>query len=130
MAKGIRTGNPRGFKKGRSSKFHEGSWVRQSPEEGQRTYRPKCCGNNYKDEDNSPKILNDKNKIIYELRDLEKYFSTDIRNLWSLVGRHRMVQWLKCWTTTVSFDIKQFRFSSQIVNSRHFSNGNNSVPLW
>ena len=30
-------------------------------EEGQRTYRLKCCRNNNKDEDNSPKTLNDKN---------------------------------------------------------------------
>ena len=48
--------------KGRSSKFHEGSQVRQTPEKGQRTYRPKRCGNNNKDEDNSPKNLNDKNQ--------------------------------------------------------------------
>ena len=27
-------------------------------EEGRRTYRPKHCGNNNKDEDNSPKTLN------------------------------------------------------------------------
>ena len=27
-----------------------------------RTYRPKRCGNNNKDEDNSPKTLNDKNQ--------------------------------------------------------------------
>ena len=58
MANGIRTGDPRGFNKGRSSKFREGSRVRQTPEEGRRTYRPKRCGN--KDEDNSPKNLNDK----------------------------------------------------------------------
>ena len=56
MANGIRTGEPRGFNKGRSSKFCEGSRVRQTPEEGWRTYRPKRCGNN-KDEDNSPKTL-------------------------------------------------------------------------
>ena len=62
MAKGIRTGNPRGFNKGRSSKFREGSRVRQTPEEGQRTYRPKHCGNNNKDEDNSPENLTDKNQ--------------------------------------------------------------------
>ena len=61
MANGIRTGDPRGFNKGRSSKFCEGSRVRQTPEEGQRTYRPKRCGNNNKDEDNSLKNLNDKN---------------------------------------------------------------------
>ena len=60
MANRIRTGGPRGFNKGRISKFREGSRVRQTPEEGQRTYRPKRCGN--KDEDNSPKNLNDKNQ--------------------------------------------------------------------
>ena len=43
MTNGIRTGNPRGFNKGRSLKFREGSLVRQTPEEGRRTYRPKCC---------------------------------------------------------------------------------------
>ena len=62
MAYGIRTGDPRGFNKGRSSKFREGSRVQQSPEEGRRTYRLKRCGNNNKDEDNSPKTLNDKNQ--------------------------------------------------------------------
>ncbi len=61
MANGIRTGNPCGFNKGRSSKFRVGSQVRQTPEKGQRTYRPKHCGNNNKDEDNSSKTLNDKN---------------------------------------------------------------------
>ena len=55
MANGIRTGDPRGFNKGRNSR------VRQTPEEGQRTYQPKRCGNNNKDEDNSSKTLNDKN---------------------------------------------------------------------
>ena len=39
-----------------SQKFRQ-----QTPEEGRRTYRPKCCGNNNKDEDNSQKTLNDKN---------------------------------------------------------------------
>ena len=62
MANGIRTGDPRGFNKGRSSKSREGSRVRQTPEEGRRTYRPKRCGNNNKDEDYSPKTLNDKNQ--------------------------------------------------------------------
>ena len=61
MANGIRTVDPRGFNKGRSSKFREGSRVRQTPEDW-RTYRPKGCGNNNKDEDNSPKTLNDKNQ--------------------------------------------------------------------
>ena len=61
MANGIRTGDPRGFNKEHSSKFREGSRVQQTPEEGWRTYRPNRCGNNNKDEDNSPKTLNDKN---------------------------------------------------------------------
>ena len=60
MANGIRIGNPRGFIKGRSSKFRLGARVRQTPEEGPRTYRPKRSGNNNKDEDNSQKTLNDK----------------------------------------------------------------------
>ena len=61
MANGIRTGDPCGFNKGRSSKFREGFRVRQTPEEGRRTCRPKRCGNNNKDEENSLKTLNDKN---------------------------------------------------------------------
>ena len=61
MANGIRTGKPHGFNKGHNLKFREGSRVRQTTEEGRRTYRPKRCGNNNKDEDNSPKTLNDKN---------------------------------------------------------------------
>ena len=60
MANGIRTGGPCGFNKEHSSKFCEGSRVRQTPEEGRRTYWPKR-GNNNKDEDNSLKTLNDKN---------------------------------------------------------------------
>ena len=64
MANGIRTGDPRGFNKGRSSKFRAGSRVRQTPEEGRRTYRPKRYGNNNKDEDNSPKNLNDKDHLL------------------------------------------------------------------
>ena len=60
MTNGIRTGDPREFSKGRSSKIVEGSRVRQTPEGG-RTYRPKRCGKK-KDEDNSPKTLNDKNQ--------------------------------------------------------------------
>ena len=64
MANGIRTGDPHGFNKGWSSKFREGSWVWLTPEEGQRTYRLKHCGNNNKNEDNSPKTLNDNNYNI------------------------------------------------------------------
>ena len=53
---------PREFNKGRSSKFRVGSRVRQTPEEGRRTYRLKRCGNNNKDEENSPKTPSDKKK--------------------------------------------------------------------
>ena len=53
-------GDPHGFNKGHSSKFHVGIQGWQTHEEGRRTYQPKRCGNNNKDEDNSPKTLNDK----------------------------------------------------------------------
>ena len=42
--------------------FAELGNLQQTPEEGRRIYRPKRCGNNNKDEDNSPKNLNDKNQ--------------------------------------------------------------------
>ena len=44
--------------------FEVGSWVRQMPEEGWRTYQPKCWEYNNKD-DNSLKTLNDKKIGIY-----------------------------------------------------------------
>ena len=58
MANRIKTGDPRGFNKGRSSKFHEGTRVRK---------HLKKSGGNIgrnvvdKDEDNSLKTLYDKN---------------------------------------------------------------------
>ncbi len=58
----MRSGDPHGFSKGRSSKFRGGSRVRQTPEEGRRTCRPKRCGNNNKDKDNRSNTLNDKNR--------------------------------------------------------------------
>ena len=81
MANGIRTGDPSGFNKGRSSKFHEGSRVRQTPEEGRRTYRPNRCRNNNKDEDNSLKNLNDKNQQAssQKFRQLGNYWYLFIR---------------------------------------------------
>ena len=63
MANGIRAGDPHGFNKGRSSKFREGSRVRQTPEEGRLAYRPKRCGNNNTYENNCPETLNDKNQL-------------------------------------------------------------------
>ena len=69
MINGIRTKKIRGLNKGRGSKFCVDSRVRLTPEVGRRKYRPKRCkyNNNNKDEDNSPKTLNDNNfyfKII------------------------------------------------------------------
>ena len=58
MTNGIRIGNLCEFNEECSSKFCEGSQVRQTPEEVWRTYQLKCRGNNYKDKDNSPKTLN------------------------------------------------------------------------
>ena len=43
------------------------SQVQQTPEEDRRTCRPKRCGNNNKDEDNSPKTLNDKKIFLIDL---------------------------------------------------------------
>ena len=57
MANRIKTGDLRGFNKWCSSKLCVGSLVQQTPEEGRKTYRPKRCGNNNKNEDNSPKAL-------------------------------------------------------------------------
>ena len=68
MANGIGTDDPRESNKGRKSKFRENSRVRQTPEEGQRTYRPERCGNNNNHEDNSLKTLNEKiNKFVSEI---------------------------------------------------------------
>ena len=46
--------------KGCGSKFHVGSRVQQAPEENWRTHQLKHCEYKHKDEDNSPKTLNDK----------------------------------------------------------------------
>ena len=60
MVNEIRTSDPSEFNKGRGSNFRVGSRVRQTPEEGRRTYWPKRGRSKNKDEDNSPKNLNDK----------------------------------------------------------------------
>ena len=63
MVNGIRTSDPpHTLNKGCGSKFHVGSQVQQTPEEGWRTYRPKRCEYKNKDEDNSLKTLNNKKK--------------------------------------------------------------------
>ena len=54
----IRANDPEGLNKGRGSQFYVGSRVQQTPEEGRRTYRQKCCEYNSKDQDYTPKTLN------------------------------------------------------------------------
>ena len=62
MVDGIRASGTQGLNKRRGPKFHVGSLVPQeTPEEGRRIHKPKRCEYSNKDEDNSPKTLNDKN---------------------------------------------------------------------
>ena len=62
MVNGIRVSDPNGLNIGRGSKFSICSSVwKETSEDGRKTHRPKRCEYNTKDEDNSPKILNDKN---------------------------------------------------------------------
>ena len=61
MVNRIRTSDSYGLNKGCSLKFCIGSRVRQTPEEGQRAYRPKRCDYN-KDKDSSQTTLNNKNQ--------------------------------------------------------------------
>ena len=66
MFNGISTIYQCGLNKGFSSKFCVGSRVRhETPEEGRRTYRPKCWEYNNGDEDNSSNILSDKNSLSF-----------------------------------------------------------------
>ena len=66
MVNGVRTSELHGLnKKGHGSKFRIGSRVwQETPEEGQRTYQTKRCDDN-KDEDNSPKTLNNKKHLFH-----------------------------------------------------------------
>ena len=65
MVNAIRASDLHVLNKGHGSKFCVGSRVGQETSEGRRTYQPKCCEYNNKDEDNSPKTLNDKNAYSY-----------------------------------------------------------------
>ena len=64
MANGIRTDDPRGFNKGRSYKFREGSEF-DKPLKKPEDISAKRCRNNHNDEDNCPKTLNDKNQNTF-----------------------------------------------------------------
>ena len=68
LANEIRTGDPRGFNKGRTSKFRVGSRIRQTD---LRIYRLKSCEINNKDEDSSPKTFNDKKKTSRFLSEIQ-----------------------------------------------------------
>ena len=62
MVNKTRASDPRGLNKGRGSKFLIGSRVGyETFEEGRGRDRLKRCEYNYKDEDNSSKIQNNKN---------------------------------------------------------------------
>ncbi len=62
MLNGIGANDPHGLNKERGSKFCAGSRVQQeTPEEGRTTHQSKRCEYNNKDENSSPKALNDKN---------------------------------------------------------------------
>ena len=62
MANGIKTGDHRGFNKGRSSKFCEGSRFLQNTWRRLEDISAETLLKYKKDEDNSPKTLNDKNQ--------------------------------------------------------------------
>ena len=62
MVKGIKTSNPHGLNKGQGLKFCIGSQGWQTPEEGWKTFRVKYW--EYNNEDDSLKILNNKNHQV------------------------------------------------------------------
>ena len=95
MANGIRTGDLRGLNKGRSSKFRQGFRFRQTPEEGWKTYRPKRCGNNDKDKDNSPKTLNDKKYLLLFYNFIKIYMLKQKKKINILNWKERKEVWVR-----------------------------------
>ena len=127
MANGIRTGDPRGFNKGRISKFREGSWVRQTPEEGRSTYRPNRCGNNNKDEDNSRKNLNDKKQIRYILNSVRGGVGTKGKCQFS-ANRNRL---LLVWKLTLWCDWRSnSRSTISHTNTLYIMLQNSPKSIW
>ena len=61
MVNRIRTSDPLGLNKRHGAKFRIGCRVKQTSEEGQRTYRPKHCEYGNKDDGCCSKTLNNKN---------------------------------------------------------------------
>ena len=120
MANGIRTGDPHGFNKGRSSKFREGSRVRQIPEKNRRTYRPKRCGNS--NEDNSPKTFNDKNNMPVTL------FSNEVELICM-----NTVKWFQIWLSNTYKSIWYWSFVCIQLNCfKCIDNHDNfySIQIW
>ena len=110
MANGIRTGDPRGFNKGRSSKFREGFRVRQTPEEDWKTYWPKRSGNSNKDEDNSQKTLIDKNQQASSQKFKQLIFC------FMYVRKNTTIFFFKVYSVTLPFvDLLIFDFLNNIV---------------
>ena len=101
----------------------EGFRVRQTPEEGRRTYRQKRCGNNIKNENNSPKTLND--KIPYNVAvaffvflSRESLIINILNQATSNITRVKFC-WIKDWVFKPNF--KCFSFTWQIDNKHHQS---------
>ena len=106
MASGIKTGNPRGFNKGHSSKFRVGSRVRQTPDEGRRIYWPKRCSNNNKDKDNNPKTLNDKNHQASSQKSWQLIISLSKQNNFYMFKiTHMPFNKLKSWSLIFLFKL-------------------------
>ena len=74
---------------------------KKTPEEGRRTYRPKRCGNNNKDEDNSPKTLNDKKRTVCCIK-------------------HPRAKWLLAFKK-FTFEIPLFHLNTNVSISRHIA---------
>ena len=118
MVNGIKTGNPHGFNKGCSSKFHESSRVRQTPED-RRTYRPKHCGNNNEDEDNSPKTLNDKNITNMILQSLKSFAIKRYKNRsnQNKNSQHHYKNWIEWWKSIKYLIIKNVLNSQSLLTN-------------
>ena len=79
MVNGIIASDVCRLSKERGSNFCVGQ---ETPEEGGRTYRPKSCEYNNKDEDNSPKTLNDKNIFLTHKWNANRYYYSGSELTW------------------------------------------------
>ena len=122
-----------GLNKGFGSKFRVGSQVQQeTPEEGQRTYRPKHCEYNNKDEDKRLNTLNDRNyqALSQKFRHwIHKYiFSVQFQNEWLTIIIKAIVIVLFHFFLSFSFSVLTLIETANcccIVQYRHFLNNEN-----